>query len=157
MAGVARISVQETRQRVMSAGALLVCAYDDRPLEERASVSDGEHRLHPGLHPEGSPHRPELPQGLCGRDAPVLQGKELAQKVIAKYTKTNDPEALGSAYAYAREFVERIPRPPVKGVESELQEIARWRPEARGRKVEEFIDARIFEELEQSGYFKSVQ
>lgn len=83
--------------------------------------------------------------------------KELAQKVIAKYTKTNDPEALESAYAYAREFVERIPRPPVKGVESELQEIARWRPEDRGRKVEEFIDARIFEELEQSGYFKSLQ
>ncbi len=83
--------------------------------------------------------------------------KELALKTIAKYTKTEDPEALESAFAYAKEFIEKIPRPPVKGVEVELQEIAKTRPEAKGRKADEFIDARIFEELERSGYFKSLQ
>ncbi len=83
--------------------------------------------------------------------------KELALKVIAKYTKTEDPEALESAYAYTLQFVEKIPRPPFKGVEIELQEIAKKRPEAKGRKAEEFIDARIFEELERTGYFKSLQ
>ena len=83
--------------------------------------------------------------------------KELALKVIAKYTKTEDPEALESAFAYALTFVEKIPRPPFKGVEIELQEIAKKRPEAKGRKAEEFIEARIFDELEKSGYFKSLQ
>ena len=83
--------------------------------------------------------------------------KDLALKVIAKYTKTEDPEALESAYAYAREFIEKIPRPPMKGVEIELQEIAKKQPEVRGRKAEEFVDARIFAELEKSGYFKSLQ
>ena len=83
--------------------------------------------------------------------------KEFALKVLAKYTKTEDREVLESAYAYAGEFVEKVPRPPLKGIEVELQEIARKRPEARGRKAEEFVDARIFEELERSGYFKSLQ
>ena len=83
--------------------------------------------------------------------------KELALKTIAKYTKTEDPEALESAFIYAKEFIQKIPRPPLKGVEIELQEIAKTRPEAKGRKAEDFIDARIFEELERTGYFKSLQ
>ncbi len=83
--------------------------------------------------------------------------KELALRAIAKYTKTEDPEALESAYNYAKEFIEKIPRPPLKGVEIALQEIAKTRPEVKGRKAEEFVDARIFEELEKSGYFKSLQ
>ena len=83
--------------------------------------------------------------------------KALALKVIGKYTKTEDPELLESAYAYATQFVEKIPRPPYKGVEIELQEIARTQPGARGRKVEEFVDGRFFDELEASGFFKSLQ
>jgi ABC-type nitrate/sulfonate/bicarbonate transport system substrate-binding protein len=83
--------------------------------------------------------------------------KEQAIKVIAKYTKTEDPEALESAHAYARAFIEKIPRPPLKGIELELQEIAKKQPEAKGRKAEDFIDARFVEELEKSGFFKSLQ
>ncbi len=83
--------------------------------------------------------------------------KDLALKAIAKYTKTEDPEALESAYAYAKEFIEKIPRPPMKGVEIELQEIAKTQPEVKGRKTEEFVDAKIFDELERNGYFKTLQ
>ena len=83
--------------------------------------------------------------------------KELALKAIAKYTKTEDPEALESAFVYAKEFIEKIPRPPLKGVEIELQEIAKTRPEVKGRKAEEFIDSRVFDEIEKSGYFKTLQ
>lgn len=83
--------------------------------------------------------------------------KALALKVIGAYTKTGDPEVLESAYAYATQFVERIPRPPLKGVENTLEEIARKRPEAKGRRAEDFVDGRFFEELEASGFFKSLQ
>lgn len=83
--------------------------------------------------------------------------KALAMKVIGKYTRTEDPEILESAYAYATQFVEKIPRPPFKGVEIELQEIALTQPGTKGRKVEEFVDGRFFEELEASGFFKSLQ
>lgn len=80
--------------------------------------------------------------------------KERALKVIAKYTRVDDREALESAYAYATQFVETTPRPPLKGIEVELAEIAKKQPEARGRKAEEFVDMRFFEELEKRGMFK---
>ena len=83
--------------------------------------------------------------------------KDLALRVIARYTQTQDPEVLEAAYAYATRFVERIPRPPVQGVQAVLEEIARARPEAKGRRAEEFVDARIFDELEASGFFKAYQ
>ncbi len=83
--------------------------------------------------------------------------KDLAMRVIAQYTRTQDPELLEAAYAYATQFVERIPRPPYQGVQAVLEEIGRTRPEARGRKAEEFVDARLFDDLEASGFFKSFQ
>ena len=83
--------------------------------------------------------------------------KTLAMKVIGAYTKTEDPEILESAYAYATQFIAKIPRPPSAGVEHMLQEIARTRPEARGRRAEEFVDARLFDDLEARGFFKSFQ
>ena len=83
--------------------------------------------------------------------------KDLAMRVIAQYTRTQDPEVLEAAYAYATHFVERVPRPPYQGVQAVLQEIGRTRPEARGRKAEEFVDGRIFEELAASGFFRSLQ
>jgi len=80
--------------------------------------------------------------------------KDLALKVIAKYTKLEEREVLESAYAYATQFIETTPRPPLKGIEIELGEIARKQPEARGRKAEDFVDGRFFEELEKRGVFE---
>lgn len=47
----------------------------------------------------------------------LYRDKELTMKVIGKYTKTSDREALESAYAFATTFIERPPRLPYKAVE----------------------------------------
>lgn len=86
----------------------------------------------------------------------LYRDKDLTMKVIAKYTKTTDPEALESAYTFATTFIERPPRLPFKAVETILAQMAEKDPRARDQKAEDFIDASFYNELEKNGFFKSL-
>jgi NitT/TauT family transport system substrate-binding protein len=85
----------------------------------------------------------------------MFRDKELAMKIISKYTRNTDREVLEATYTYATNFVERPPRPPVKAVETILEQTAVTNPKAKGRRAEEFVDPSFYNELEKSGYFKS--
>ena len=82
--------------------------------------------------------------------------KELAIKVIGKYTRTQDREVLEASYAYATNIVERTPRLPVKAIETVLEQTAITNPKAKQFKAEDFIDASFYNELEKSGFFKNL-
>jgi NitT/TauT family transport system substrate-binding protein len=84
----------------------------------------------------------------------LYQDKELAMKVIGKYTKTHDRDALDAAYKFATTFVERPPHLPYKAVETILTQIAEKDPRAKSFKAEDFIDSTFYNELEKSGIFK---
>ena len=86
----------------------------------------------------------------------LFRDKELAIKVIGKWTRTQDRETLESSYEYATNFIERPPRLPFKAIEMVISETAETDPRAKGRKAEEFIDPSIYNELEKTGYFKSL-
>src|SRR6266511_2520327 len=86
----------------------------------------------------------------------LFRDKELAIKVIGKWTRTQDRETLESSYEYATNFIERPPRLPFKAIEMVISETAETDPRAKGRKAEEFIDPSIYNELEKSGYFKAL-
>lgn len=86
----------------------------------------------------------------------LFQDKEFAMKVIGKYTKTNDREALEAAYNFATTFVERPPELPYKAVETILTQLAEKDPKAKNFKPEDFIDSTFYRELEKSGFFKSI-
>jgi len=86
----------------------------------------------------------------------LFRDKELAIKVIGKWTRTEDREPLESSYDYARNFIERPPRPPYKAIEVVLAQTAETDPRAKGRKAEEFIDSTIYDELEKGGFFKNL-
>jgi NitT/TauT family transport system substrate-binding protein len=86
----------------------------------------------------------------------LFRDKELAMKVIGKWTRTQERETLESSYEYAINFIERPPRLPYKAIETILAQAAETDPKAKGRKAEEFIDPSIYNELEKSGYFKSL-
>ena len=87
----------------------------------------------------------------------LYQDKELAMKVIGKYTKTNDREALAAAYSFATTFVERPPELPYKAVETILTQLAEKDPKAKNFKPEDFIDPTFYTELEKGGFFKSIR
>ena len=86
----------------------------------------------------------------------LFRDKELAIKVIGKWTRTEDRETLESSFEYATNFIERPPRLPYKAIEMILAQAAETDPKAKGRKAEEFIDASLYNELESSGFFKSL-
>ena len=86
----------------------------------------------------------------------LYRDKDFAMKVLGKYTRTDDREALEWAYNYATTFVERPPHLPYKAVETILAQIALTDPKAKDRKAEEFIDPAFYHELEKSGFFKSL-
>jgi hypothetical protein len=77
-------------------------------------------------------------------------------KVIGKWTRTEDRETLESSFEYATNFIERPPRLPYKAIEMILAQAAETDPKAKGRKGEEFIDASLYNELENTGFFKSL-
>jgi NitT/TauT family transport system substrate-binding protein len=86
----------------------------------------------------------------------LFRDKELAMKVIGKWTRTQDRETLESSYEYATNFIERPPRLPYKAIETILAQAAETDPRARGRKADEFLDPTIYNELEKSGFFRSL-
>lgn len=86
----------------------------------------------------------------------LFRDKELAIKVIGKWTRTQDRETLESSYEYATNFIERPPHLPYKAIENIISETADTDPRAKGRKAEEFIDSSIYNELDKSGFFKSL-
>ena len=86
----------------------------------------------------------------------MFRDKELALKIISKYTRNTDREVLEATYAYATNFIERPPRVPVKGIETILEQTAATNPKAKGRRAEEFVDTSFYNELEKSGFFKSL-
>lgn len=85
----------------------------------------------------------------------LFNDKELAMKVIGKYTRTEEREILEAAYAYATNFIERPPRLPYKAIETVIAQIAATDPKAKQYKAEDFIDPTFYNELEKSGFFKS--
>ena len=86
----------------------------------------------------------------------LFRDKELALKIIGKWTRTQDRETLESSYEYATNFIERPPKLPFKATENILASMAETDARAKDHKVEEFLDPSIYNELEKSGFFKSL-
>jgi NitT/TauT family transport system substrate-binding protein len=86
----------------------------------------------------------------------LFRDKELAMKVIGKWTRTQDRETLESSYEYATNFIERPPRLPFKAIETLITSTAETDPRAKGHKAEEFIDPTIYNDLEKSGFFSAL-
>ncbi|TAJ98993.1 ABC transporter substrate-binding protein [bacterium] len=86
----------------------------------------------------------------------LFKDKDYAMKIIGKYTRTQDHEVLEASYTYATNFIERTPRLPYKAIETVLAQTAERDPKAKEHKAEDFIDATFFNELEKSGFFKSL-
>lgn len=86
----------------------------------------------------------------------LFTDKEFTMKVTGKYTRTDDPEILAAAYSFSTNFIEKTPRLPYKAIETILAQTAETDPKAKGHKAEEYIDPTFYNELEKSGFFKSI-
>ena len=96
-------------------------------------------------------------KGIIAGTAVYFKDKEYAKKVIAKYTRTTDPEILEETYNYQARYFPRIPYTSREGVQVVLDElIARNIPKAKEAKPEQFYDNSLLKELEESGFIAQV-
>ena len=86
----------------------------------------------------------------------LFKDRAFSKSVFSKYMRVSDPEILDSAYDYARNFIERIPNPPYKGLATLMGQLAETNPKVKNYKPEDFIDSTFFSELERNGFFKSI-
>lgn len=83
--------------------------------------------------------------------------KNFSVKVLAKYTRINEPETLEETYQhYALRVMPKIPYPTAKGIQTVLDEIALRNPKAKTLSPANFTDVTFLKELEQSGFIKTL-
>lgn len=87
----------------------------------------------------------------------LLTDREMGIRALSKYGGIKDQELLANTYdLFTSRYVKKVPTPTVKGVENALNMLAETNPKIRERKAEEFIDASFMEELERTGFIKTL-
>jgi len=78
--------------------------------------------------------------------------KEFSKKVIGKYVKTADSEALEDSYQFFVPLVPTKPYPTLEGIKEALMELGEKDPKARAARPEDFADMSFVKELDDNGY-----
>ena len=87
----------------------------------------------------------------------LLTDRELGIRALRRYGGVTDRDMLATTYdLFTSRYIKKIPKINPKGVENSLSLIAENNPKAKGRKAEEFMDSSFIDELEATGFIKSV-
>jgi len=87
----------------------------------------------------------------------LLTDKELGIRALRKYGGVNDRELLTTTYdLFTTRYTKKVPTINPKAVETALGLLAEGNPKAKGRKAEEFMDTSFMDELESTGFIKSI-
>ena len=83
----------------------------------------------------------------------IYANKKEAQKVFAKYMRTNDPDVLEESYQGYIKMIPKKPYPTLKGIQYMLDLLAQTIPAAKNAKPEQFVDLSFLQELEKENFF----
>jgi len=87
----------------------------------------------------------------------LFTDRELGIRALKKYGGISDREMLSSTYdLFTSRYIKKIPTINAKGVENSLSLIAESNAKAKGRRADEFIDGSFMDELEATGFIKSL-
>jgi NitT/TauT family transport system substrate-binding protein len=86
----------------------------------------------------------------------IYANKKEAQRVFAKYMRTNDPEVLEDSYQGYVKTIPKMPYPTLKGIQYMLDLLAPQIPTAKNAKPEQFVDLSFLQELEKEGFFNEM-
>jgi len=74
------------------------------------------------------------------------------KEILAKRLKIKDGETLDATYLAYKKLTERKPYPTLKGIEFQIEDVAKRNPKAKGAKPEDFISIALLKEIDQSGF-----
>jgi hypothetical protein len=73
----------------------------------------------------------------------IKTDREFSRKILEKYVRIDDPQFINAALDQQVRILPDLPYPPVKGIETILQELSRTYPEASRMTPESIIDLSI--------------
>lgn len=86
----------------------------------------------------------------------IYANKKEAQRVFAKYMRTNDSAVLEESYQGYIKMIPKKPYPTLKGIQFMLDMLAPQLPQAKSAKPEQFVDLSFLQELEKEGFFNEM-
>lgn len=87
----------------------------------------------------------------------LFTDRDLSIRALRKYGGISDKEMLATTYdLFTSRYIKKIPTASLQGIKNSLALIAESNPKAREHKPEEFMDASYMDELEKTGFIKSV-
>ena len=78
--------------------------------------------------------------------------KDFSKKIIGKYVKTTDNDALEDSYQFFSRLVPQKPYPSLEAVKEALAELGEKDAKARAARPEEFVDMSLIKEFDDSGF-----
>jgi len=90
----------------------------------------------------------------------MYDDKEFTLRVIAKYTKINDPKMLEESYRFAIDAFAKDPRVPPEALEALIEQMISLKTidpaDAKKTPIAAYYDNRYIEELDKEGFFKKL-
>lgn len=81
-----------------------------------------------------------------------MTDEKRTKEILAARLRIKDQEILDETYRAYKKLTEKKPYPTLKGIEFQIEDVARRNPKAKGMKPEEFINISLFKELDQGGF-----
>ncbi len=78
--------------------------------------------------------------------------KDFSKKVIGKYVKTDDNDALEDSYQFFSRLVPQKPYPSLDSIKEALAELGEKDPKVRSAKPEDFADMSVIKEFDDNGF-----
>jgi NitT/TauT family transport system substrate-binding protein len=82
--------------------------------------------------------------------------KDFAKRVIAKYMRITDGDAVEDSYQFFSPIVPAKPYPPLDGIKEVLLEVGEKDPKVRSAKPEDFADLSFVKELDDNGFIDNL-
>ena len=86
----------------------------------------------------------------------IFSNKQAAQKIFAKYMRTNDSDVLENSYQAYVGTTPKRPYPTLKGLQFLLDRLVPTMPQAKTAKPEKFVDMSFLQELDKEGFFNEM-
>ncbi len=82
----------------------------------------------------------------------IRTNKELTLRILRKYLKVNDPEAIDATYEFFSARMLEVPRAETEGLKNILADLG-----APQRTPSDFLDMTLLDELEREGFFQRLR
>ncbi|MGE5302416.1 MAG: hypothetical protein ACM3TN_03750, partial [Alphaproteobacteria bacterium] len=81
-----------------------------------------------------------------------MTDEKKTKEILSKRLKIKEKEILDETYVAYKKLTEKKPYPTLKGIQFQIDDVAKRNPKAKAAKPEEFVNISFLKELDQTGF-----